>query len=154
MQLPKRKISPKDQDAVFWLKTKNYPLEAIFSAAYVFIDRAYIYLDGDPEKEIMVRLRSKEKADKKKLEVLEGEFLNELLNFLLRVEIARNNQKIREYIVASALVSSLPENLSEQPNVENDQSAGDWRDDPLGIATSWEDAQPAPKKREKKAKKK
>lgn len=139
----KKEIYPKENQITFWLNTKTYPLEAIYSTAYVFLDRAYIYLDGDPTQEIVVSLKGKEKLNKKQLEGLEGEFQNELLNYLLRVEIARHNQKIREYIVAAALISSLPADLLTKSFQKEGEIAAkdieDWQKDPLGIAIHWEE---------------
>jgi His-Xaa-Ser system protein HxsD len=136
----KTQIDQNKNQITFWLNTKTYPLEAIYSAAYVFLDRAYIYLDGDPKKEIMVSLKGKTKLTKKGLENLVGEFHNELLNYLLRVEIAKRNQKIREYIVATALVSSLPvESLTSSYQLPEEILKEDWKKDPLGIAVPWEE---------------
>jgi His-Xaa-Ser system protein HxsD len=148
MQQPKSKISLRDNRIVFSLNAKNYPQEAIFNTAYVFSDRVYIYLDGDPEKEIKVFLKGKENMDKSQLEALRGEFLNELLNYLLRIEVAQSNQKIREYIVASALVASMPNELLSQSEQIETESSG-WKEDPLGIAIPWEE-----KNKKKGAKKK
>jgi His-Xaa-Ser system protein HxsD len=107
----KFKIDTQKNQIIFWLNSKTYPLEAIYSAAYLFFDRAYIHLDGEPEKEIEVSLKGKTKLSEKELEALAGEFQNELLNYLLRVEIAKRNRKIREFIVGSALVSAVPREL-------------------------------------------
>ncbi len=124
----------KENRIVFFLNTKIYCPEIIYTAAYAFLDRAYIYLDGDPTTEIQVSLKGKKILNEKELEAFQGEFCNELLNSLLRTEVARNNQKIREYIVASALISGLPAGLAQ----EEDKDEMDWRDDPLGIAVPWE----------------
>lgn len=154
MEKLKRKINQEQNQITFWLNSKIYPLEAIYSTAYVFIDRAYVYLDGDPIKEIIVFLKGKEKFNKKQLEELQGEFCNELLNYLLRVEIARHNQKVREYIVGTALVSSLGTGLlapdSELTALEVEDS--DWQKDPLGIAIPWEEKYGKKKLRNKKKK--
>jgi His-Xaa-Ser system protein HxsD len=123
----------------FSLNTKTYPLEAIYSTASVFLDRAYVYLDGEPTKEILVSLKGKEKLNKKQLESLAGEFSNELLNYLLRAEIAKRNQKIRNFIVGTALVSALPVGLlTPGPAAEIPESV-DWQEDPLEIAVPWEE---------------
>lgn len=135
MEKIKSRIIPKENRIVFSLDTKVYCLETIYSAAYSFLDRVYVYLDGDPEKEIIVSLKGKENFGAKELKDLEGEFHNELLNSLLRTEVTRSNQKIREYIVASALVSGLPPALI---GAKEEQEELDWRDDPLGIAVPWE----------------
>lgn len=124
---------PKEKDTIkILLNTKTYPKEAIVGASYVFIDRAYIFLDN-PEKDSMaVSLKSKKNISEKKLEELKGEFHNELLNYVHRINIAKANKKIREYIVERALFASV-EN-------ESGSTGGDAGfDDPLGIAVPWEE---------------
>ncbi|TSA45803.1 His-Xaa-Ser system protein HxsD [bacterium] len=153
MQQPKSKIDLKDNQIIFSLNAKNYPKEAIYSAAYIFLDRAYVYLDGDPEKEVIVFLKGKENLNKPQLEALRGEFLNELLNYLLRVEVAQSNQKIREYIVASSLVASLPGELLNQ-SAQTETESSDWKEDPLGIAVPWEEKNKKKSAKRKKKKKK
>lgn len=110
-----------------------YPLEAVYGAAYVFLDRAYLRLAGNPKKEIIVQIKGKENLTKRKLENLADEFLNELLNYSLRCKISKNNRKIREYIVGTALLSSL----AETPEKEGEKE--DWQKDTLGIAVPWEE---------------
>jgi len=149
----KNQINPKENQIVFWLNSKTYPLEAIYSTAYVFLDRAYVYLDGDPAKRIVVSLKSKEKLNKKQLEVLTGEFHNELLNYLLRVEIAKRNKKIRDFVVGTALVSTLTEELLTQPAEIETSKDDSWIEDPLGIAVPWEEKFGKKSKVKKKRKK-
>ncbi|MFA6285182.1 MAG: His-Xaa-Ser system protein HxsD [Parcubacteria group bacterium] len=155
MQKPKSKINIKENQIVFQLSSRNYPLEAVHNTAYVFLDRAYIYLDGDPEKEIVVSLKGKDKLDKIQLEALRGEFLNELLNYLVRIQIAKQNKKIREFVVGSALIHGLGTDLMSNENIDNG-STGEWKSDPLGIAVPWEDKyekKGKPQKRKKIARK-
>jgi His-Xaa-Ser system protein HxsD len=138
MLSPKSKINLKENQIVFWLNSQNYSLEAIYATAYVFINRCYVYLDGDPKKTIAVVLKGKEKLNEKQLKVLQGEFLNELLNYLLRVEIGKRNRKVRESILASVVASSLESDLFESAAKSN-QGGGSWIEDPLGIAIPWEE---------------
>src|SRR3989339_902529 len=84
-----------------------YPLEAVYAACYMFIDRVYIYLED-----------------------INGEFLNELLHCVYRINIAKNNKKIREYIVEKALFSAISQSDNEDDLIF---------DDPLGIAIPWEE---------------
>ena len=42
---------------ILTVNPKIYPLETVYSAAYTFLDKAYILLDGDPKKEIIVKLK-------------------------------------------------------------------------------------------------
>ena len=155
MKINKNKINQKENQIVFWLNTKTYPLEAVYSAAYTFLDRAYVYLDGDPKKEIIVSLKGKKKLNKKQIQALRGEFYNELLNYVLRVEIAKRNQKVRDFIVGTALVSALPQELFVQTAKTETLAKADqdWLKDPLGIAAPWEEKYGKKTKKNKKKKK-
>lgn len=108
-----------------------YPPEAVYSTCYVFIDRAYLFLDGDPRKEIRAMIKGKKNLSKKQLENLAGEFLNELLSATLRINLAQHNKKIRQLIVERALVSAAEGN--------NLSGAASYTEDPLGIAIPWEE---------------
>ncbi|KKU11118.1 MAG: hypothetical protein UX15_C0015G0005 [Parcubacteria group bacterium GW2011_GWA1_45_7] len=114
---------------------KLYSLEAVYGAAYAFLDRAYIFLDQNSKKEILVTLKQKEELSKKELDVMAGEFQNALLSYSLRNEISKNNRKIREYIVGRALIGVLPENEEIDESKEEIQ---EWKGDDLGIAVPWE----------------
>jgi len=149
----KNKINSKNNQIVFWLNSQTYPLEAVYSTAYVFLDRAYVYLDGDPAKEVIVSLKGKKKFNKKQLAGLKGEFHNELLNYLLRVEIAKRNKKVRDFIVGTALVSALPKELLTQSSKVETSIDGDRIEDPLGIAIPWEEKYGKKTKTKKKRKK-
>jgi len=114
------------------LDSKIYPLEAIYGACYVFIDRAYLFLDGDPQGKIQVFIKRKDNSGGRKIDQLAGEFKNELLNYILRNKVAKSNKKIREYIISQALLSPVypfEENLQEE----------DYLEDPLGISQTWEE---------------
>jgi len=117
------------------LNSKIYPLEVILNACYIFIDRAYIFLDSGPKGEsTRVSLKPKNRASQKQLEILKGEFTNELLHSALRYTVSKNNKKIREYIIGRALCSSLP--ASE---LVSSGAKLDYVEDPLGIAIPWEE---------------
>ena len=111
---------------------QNYPKEALYGAAYVFLDKAYLFLDNKSSKKIEVSLKGKKKLNKNQLEKIKGEFLNELLNYTVRINLSKNNKKIREYVVEQALFSAFGEE-----NVEEDEIK--YEEDPLGIAIPWED---------------
>jgi His-Xaa-Ser system protein HxsD len=114
----------------FSLNSKIVSLEAIYSTCYSFIDKFYIYLDKNKEN-IIVSLQPKEKETKINPKAIEGEFRNELLNNLLREKIAKNNAKIREYILGQALYSSMPSEVEEFLSKTSE--------DYLGIAVPWEE---------------
>ncbi|MFH2204033.1 MAG: His-Xaa-Ser system protein HxsD [Elusimicrobiota bacterium] len=88
------------------IKTTIYPLEAIYAAAYQFIDRAYVRLEEKPKQVIRVCLDPKEDADPKAFKKIDGEFLNELVHQFVRTKVAESNKKIREYVVTRALLSA------------------------------------------------
>lgn len=130
------------------LNSKIYPLEAILNACYIFIDRAYIFLDSDPKgNQIKVSIKGKKRLTQKQLEVLKGEFTNELLHSALRYQISKNNKKIREYIIGRALYSALP-----TPDLFTASGKLDYQEDPLGIAIPWEEKYGKKKKKNVKSK--
>ena len=100
------KIEKKEKSIIFRLKPSIYPLETIYLTCYAFLDRAYLFLDGHPKKEIIVRLKGKESLSPRELEGLAGEFNNELLSAALRRKISQDNKKIREAVVLRALASA------------------------------------------------
>jgi len=132
------KIMWQENQVIFNVNGKVYPLEAIYGASYTFLDRAYVFLDGDPNKIIRIYLKGKEKFSQKDLEKLVGEFSNELLNYALRIKIAERNKRIREYIVGTALFSANPD-LGAEDLLGKEEEELDWKKDPLGIAKPWEE---------------
>lgn len=129
----KRRVLRNQNKIILRINPRLYSLEAIYGACYVFIDRAYIFLDGNPAKEIKVCLKGRRRMAFKALERLAGEFQNELLNYALREKIARHTRRIREYIVGRAIFSAS----DSLPGEEERQS--DYQKDPLGIAIPWEE---------------
>jgi len=132
----------------FLLNSKITSLEAIYSTCYSFIDKFYIYLDKNKDN-FVVALQLKE-GEKASQTAVEGEFRNELLNNLLREKIAKNNAKIREYILGQALYSSTPSEIEEFLS----KTSEDYVEDPLGIAIPWEEKTKSKSKTKKKAKSK
>lgn len=113
-----------------------YPLEAIYGAAYVFVDKVYIFLDSLAEGKVEITFRAKDESADDVLEIIEGEFMNELLNYTLRLKLSESNKKIREYVVEQALFSALGR---EEGILKNEGEKFEFEDDPLGIAIPWED---------------
>lgn len=122
----------KKNKAVMLVDSKLYSLEAIYGASYVFLDRAYIFLESGPGTKIKITLKSKEGI----LKNLENEFYNELINFGLRETISKNNRKIREYIVGRALSSALGDH-SPAPKILPEQRGPFWKKDDSGTAIPW-----------------
>lgn len=149
---PNTKINKKKNSVFIFVNPKIYPLDVIYSAAYVFLDKTYILLDGNPKEKIMIELKPKEKYD---LEKLAREFCNELLNYAFYKEQAVRNAPLREKIIQRALITSelsteqpILKELKEEKIPEFEATDADWREDPKGIAIPWE------KKYDRKAKNK
>jgi len=107
----------KTKEIIISLDFKLYPLEAIYNTAYNFIDRAYLFLDtkGNPIEKITIAIKPKSAETKFNLADLKKEFFNELLDNVLRYQIAKENKTIREFIVGTALLGSLKKlNPSEE----------------------------------------
>jgi len=138
------KATIKNNTIKFSFNLKDYPLEAVYGAAYVFIDQAYLFLDSKNKRKIDVYLIGKKKLSNKKLEGLKGEFLNELLNYTMRVNLAKGSRKLREFIIGQALVSAYG---SEEAVQKNEMQ---YQDDPLGIAVPWEEKYGKKKTKKKK----
>ncbi len=163
LRTPKKKSKTNFMDElIISVNTKTYPLEAIFGASYVFINNAYIFLDGDPEKKIDIKLKLKPESlnSFQNIKELKGEFLNELLNFSWRHRISKENKQLREYIVGAALLgatggggiyrqtdSSIEEDTIKAidhkaktiAEVIAENEIDNSFDDPLGIAVPWEE---------------
>jgi His-Xaa-Ser system protein HxsD len=139
------KTNLKENEIIFEINTKIYPKEVVYKTCYVFIDRAFVYLDIIKKDLIEVSLKGKENLNKKQLENIKGEFSNELLNVLLRENISKRNQKVLEYIVGGAITASLSKD--EQNSITNslddeiealkkeldEIEENDFENDPLGI---------------------
>ncbi len=115
-----------------------YPLEAVYGAAYIFIDRCYVLVERPAEGRYRVTLASKHpEADAEALRHLVGEFANELLSCAWRHRITQDNRAVIEAVTKQALAGAMgPPSLDE---LQDFDFSGDAFEDPLGIASSWEE---------------
>jgi His-Xaa-Ser system protein HxsD len=123
--------------------TNLYTREAVLGAAYIFTDRCYVLLDAPEKDKLSVELKGRTSLDQEALEVIVGEFGNELLSQTLREVVSRQHQPLIESIVSRNIGAALGPSqnpaeidLSELEALELDDEPFD---DPLGIAVSWED---------------
>lgn len=132
--------------ARFAVDLSLYPLDAVYGAAYVFIDRCHVFLEKDAQGRVQVSLSPKAgPADAPTLERWAGEFGNELLSCAWRHQLAAENKTLLEQVTSLALGGALG-----QPSLDdlaNYDFSGQPLEDPLGIAMSWEDKY---KKKDKK----
>ena len=110
----------------FTINLEAYCLESVYQAAYVMLDRLYFLFDKKGANTLLAEIRSKSNLTAEGLEVLKHEFFNELLNSELRVIVAKRTRKIREALIAQALIGASAEKM-------------DYANDPLGISLPWEE---------------
>ena len=107
----------KDGSIILSVNPKIYPLDVIFSAAYIFTNENYIILDGNPEEEILVEIKPKEKSNE--MEKIAMEFTNELVNYgSYAVQSARNTH-LRHIILQRVLQTAGYQTRSEVSNLSD-----------------------------------
>ncbi len=115
-----------------------YPLPAVYGAAYVFIDRCYVFLGRPAPGRVEVTLQARDPSpEAEALRALVGEFANELLSCAFRHQITQDNRVLIETATMQALAGAMGQpSLDELSKFDfSDQGF----DDPLGIAMSWEE---------------
>ena len=111
------KVDDKNGVVVVKINAKIFPLDLIYSAAYSMLGRAYVILDGDPEKVVYAVIKPREFEGS--LEELGLVFYNELLNSAFYTVQLVRNRDLREALIRA----TTPE---EEPELED-------------IATIWEE---------------
>lgn len=128
-----------DGELSFVVDEGIYPRDAVYGAAYIFIDKSYVFLTRPGDAKIGVRLRSKEKGES--MEVLDaraGEFANELLNQVMRFRIGESTSKLRELYMQRAFFGNAPApSTIDQLLAELDEE--ELADDPLEISVPWDE---------------
>ena len=113
-----------------------YSLEAIYGAAYLFVDRCFVFLSRPKPQVVNVRLTTRAAATAAEIEVLAGEFMNEMLSQATRLRLSQATARIREYYTAAALRAA-----ASAPSVDDllaELDAEELEDDPLEISVPWE----------------
>lgn len=131
---------PADGGVTVTLDAALYPLEALYGAAYIFIDRCYVLLDRPAEGTWSVCLAPKKgEASSEALRAMVGEFANELLSQAWRLKIVAENRAVIEAVTTQALAGAMgPPTLDDLASFDFTEEGFD---DPLGIAMSWEEKQ-------------
>jgi hypothetical protein len=105
----------KTKYAKITLNSKVYPLQSIYAAGYVFLDKAYILLDQDKNDKIEVYLFLKNGHDLKKLGM---EFYNELLNYAHYFSRVETNSGVIKTLMQRVLFSTNPKFAEEAEEQE------------------------------------
>lgn len=115
-----------------------YPLQAVYGAAYIFIDRCYVFIGRPEEGRFRVTLSAKEAVEEDEaLRALIGEFANELLSCAWRHQVTQDNRVAIETVTVQAIAGAMGEpSLDDLADFDFTDEA---LDDPLGIAQSWEE---------------
>ena len=139
-------LNSEENMVIVTVNPKMYDRKIVYAAAYTFLDKVFVVLEGDPEDEILVELRPKEKVD---LEELGRDFNNELINYAVYYSQLDKNQFIRDTIIQKATSNMGVSNEYDtcDPNTLEDDSVsntdyeveGNFEDDPLGIAKPWDE---------------
>ena len=124
----------------FVIDEEIYPRDAIYGAAYLFVDRCWLFLSRPADRQVEVRLTPKEAGDQAGLEALAGEFANELLNQVLRTRVGEATREIREYYMARAFFGDDSRSSIDALLAELD--AEELEEDDLEVSVPWETASP------------
>ncbi len=114
-----------------------FVIDAVYGAAYLFVDRCWLFMSRPSDGVIGVHLKTKEDTDEAGLEALAGEFANELLNQAIRVQIADSTATLREYTMARAFFTTPVQSSIDALLAELD--AEELEEDELEISVPWED---------------
>ena len=116
-----------------------FDVDAIHGAAYLFVDRCWLFLASPSDDVVTVSIKVKsDSATEAELEALAGEFANELLNQAIRVSLGQSTATIREYMMARAFFTTPVQSSIDALLAELD--AEELEEDDLEISVPWEDA--------------
>ena len=114
-QMAGSKIKITDDYAELRVNSKIYSKEIIFAVGYVFLDKAYVLLDGD-KGDIIVYLYPQKKSAN--LKTLSLEFCNEMINYGHYFSRLENNAEAIKTIMQRALFSAAPSLIQDAEEKE------------------------------------
>ncbi|MDE2221565.1 MAG: hypothetical protein KGK03_00660 [Candidatus Omnitrophica bacterium] len=116
-------MKSKFETAEDWVKVsvdlKVYPLQAVHSSGYAFMDRAHVRLEQEKKDTVSVWLKPKEV--KKDLQALALEYSDELLNYAHYFTSLKANAENMKLLLQRALFSAAPSIVkeAEEKEIEN-----------------------------------
>jgi His-Xaa-Ser system protein HxsD len=125
-----------DRSLGLLLSEDLYPIDAIYGASYLFVDRCYVFLDRPADRQVQVRFRLKSDSEATDLEAIAGEFCNEVLNQVVRLRVGESTKTLREYYLARAFFGDDTRASIDALLAELD--ADELEDDPLEIQVPWD----------------
>ena len=125
-----------DRRVRFEVDESIYGLDVIMGASYLFLDRCYVFLDRVGDARVQVVLRTRAATTEDELLALIGYFSSELLNQALRKQVGESNGRLRELIMAKALLAADGPSTIDRLLAELD--AEEMASDDLDIPVPWE----------------
>jgi len=119
--------------------TAGYPVGIIRRAAFSFVEPFFVFVNTADEGKLAITLAPKHDGDDVPGDETAEEFVNELKNQVLRDKLLKATRPVRELVIGRALFSASAD-LGDPFADEFDfmDEGGDFLEDPLGIAVSWE----------------
>lgn len=121
----------------FEIDTDFYPMDAIYSVAYLLLEKYYLKLISGSKNSVIMAITTEQKLSKPEIDGMMRRIEQELINQTLRLRVAKENQKLREYILGKALFGAQF-GVIEQEDTARGSDGSDYINDPLGIAVPWE----------------
>lgn len=109
-----------------------FPRDAVYAAAFAFMDRCYVRLDKPAPGSLGIVLRAKAAASFDG-PGLAAELQEELAGQRFRQRLADDGRELVDAIAIGA-----PGGPAAEPSLDDLLASPDLMDDPLGIAESWE----------------
>jgi His-Xaa-Ser system protein HxsD len=120
----------------FELDETVYPVEAVYGASSLFLERCFVFLSRPRPAAVTVELTSREDATPAEIDALAGEFANECLSQVTRLRLSQATTRIREYYTAAALRAAAAAPLVDDLLAELESE--ELLEDPLEIMVPWE----------------
>lgn len=122
----------------FEIDTDFYPIDAIYSVAYLLLEKYYLKLTSGKKNSVIMAITTEQKLSKTEIDGMTRRIEQELINQTLRLRVAKENQKLREYILGKALFGAQFGVIEHEDTVRGSDEP-DYINDPLGIAVPWEE---------------
>jgi His-Xaa-Ser system protein HxsD len=123
------------RDVAVVLEEAAHSVDAILEAAYLFVDRCYVFVAAAGEGQVAVRLRPKQSGEG--AEALAQAFAAAVRDQAVRRQLGASTMTLREYYVGRALFVDPP-----RPNIDAilaELDAPELEDDPLDIRLPWDE---------------
>lgn len=98
-------INEKEHSILIALNPRIYQLSVVMAASYVFLDKAYVLIDGEPEEELIVELKPKKISAEQANDALNSlarSFLNELVHYSVYEMQSRRNAAVKRHLYDQA----------------------------------------------------